>query len=1198
LFTTIRKRDGREVPFDDSKITDAIFKAARAVGGEDRELAVSLTLDVLRMLKQEYNGQTFGVEDVQDVVEKVLIERGHARTAKAYILYRDKRTRIRDAKTELMDIVEDIIKETDRDNANVGNSPSAKMLQIASAASRNFYLTRLLDEDYSLAHRRGDIHIHDLDFYATTPNCLQIPLDDLLRDGFDNGHGFIRPPKRPASATALAAIILQSSQNDIYGGQSFPFFDTQMAPFIDGNSEEEVYQAMEALVYNLNSMHSLRGSERIWIFNKEQKNLSTMSMEQFHRVFEPGKYAALSLNYQNGKTELKDITASYKHNNFHRLLRVKLKSGQSVDITDNHSIMTIDETGKIATSSPKDLQRGLAPARWIADEEEHVYGLSQYPNSYKYPMKSLKLDENLAKFFGFYVAEGSFDGSSISLALFDLELEQIVTDLLKSINTNFTTIIRRDKKGKRRDLRCRVGRTFASFVADVCGRGAQNKRVPSEIFFSSPDIIKSFLDGYISGDGTVAKNRVLASTVSQELRDGIYLLMVRCGLPVSIDQETPVSQFANARERFKIAVGGYYATSLSVSGRKEENLADLYQVTTEQTKYDYEYLRPLIAEVYGIKCRNAYQYRIRPLYIEELIFDLEYRILKPEEKKHIEQLASKEYWLKQVEKIIPAVKSTERYHLKRLIKNNKLPRFSKYLDVKFPYTQFLERFILPENLGLHRIGGRINDDCNSPLLVIRWANKVLEKNEIMQELLCKLKRAQEILPLQVKSINELPYEPYVYDISVADNENFLTAKGVFVHNSRAGSQVPFSSLNLGTDTSETGRKVTRNLLLAYEAGLGKGENPIFPNVIFRLKKGINFDPGDPNYDLFQLAVRVASKRLNPTFSFMDSSFNKKYGDQVAYMGCRTRVMANRRGPAVTTRRGNLSFTTINLPRLAIKAERNIKRFYSLLDELTELTINQLYHRFNVQCRLRVKDIPFVMGQGLYMGSEDLKPEDSIEPAIVNGTLSVGMIGLAEALIALTGYHHGQSEESQALGLEIMQHISEKVEDACERFDLNYTFLATPAEGLCGRFVTLDRKEFELIPGVTDREYYTNSFHIPVHYPISMYDKIRLEGQYHKYFNAGHISYVELPSPPQHNPQAVEALIRHMADCDMGYAGINYPVDFCCGCSLLGVFNDPECPRCGSTNIRRVRRITGYLSTVDRFNDGKVAELRDRLPHSK
>jgi anaerobic ribonucleoside-triphosphate reductase len=224
LFTKIRKRDGREVSFDDSKITDAIFKAALAVGGEDREQAVSLTLDVLRMLKQQYNGHVFSVEDVQDVVEKVLIEKGHARTAKAYILYRDKRTRMRDAKSELMDVVEDIVRETDRDNANVGNSPSAKMLQIASAASRNYYLSRLLDEDCSLAHQRGDIHIHDLDFYATTLNCLQIPLEELLSNGFDNGHGFIRPPKRPASATALSAIILQSSQNDMYGGQSFPFF--------------------------------------------------------------------------------------------------------------------------------------------------------------------------------------------------------------------------------------------------------------------------------------------------------------------------------------------------------------------------------------------------------------------------------------------------------------------------------------------------------------------------------------------------------------------------------------------------------------------------------------------------------------------------------------------------------------------------------------------------------------------------------------------------------------------------------------------------------------------------------------------------------------------------------------------------------------------------------------------------------------
>jgi ribonucleoside-triphosphate reductase len=631
---------------------------------------VELTLEVLRMLKQHYNGSVFGVEDVQDVVEKVLIEKGHARTAKAYILYRDKRTRLRDAKGELMDVVEDIIEETDRDNANVGNGASAKMLQIASAASRKYYLNRLIDEDMSLSHSRGDIHIHDLDFYATTVNCLEIPLEKLLKEGFNAGHGYIRPPKRPGTATALAAIILQSSQNDMFGGQSFPFFDSQMAPYIDNIDEDEVYQAMEALVYNLNSMHS-----------------------------------------------------------------------------------------------------------------------------------------------------------------------------------------------------------------------------------------------------------------------------------------------------------------------------------------------------------------------------------------------------------------------------------------------------------------------------------------------------------------------------------------------RAGSQVPFSSINLGTDTSEEGRRVTRNFLLAYEAGLGRGENPIFPNVIFRVKKGVSFDPGDPNYDLFQLAVRVASKRLNPTFSFMDSSFNKPYDDQVAYMGCRTRVMDNRRGPAVTTGRGNLSFTSINLPRIGIRAERNMKIFYHMLDEVLDLTINQLYHRFRVQCRLKVKDIPFVMGQGLYLGSEDLLQDDSIEPAIVNGTLSVGFIGLAETLVALYGYHHGQSKDANELGLEIVSYLRKKTDEASERFNLNYTLLATPAEGLCGRFIKLDRKEYGIIPGVTNQEYYTNSYHMPVHFPISSFDKISLEGPYHKFCNAGHISYVEFASPPQHNPEAVEAIVRHMAESNMGYAGINYPVDFCCNCSLQGVINDQNCPRCGSANIRRIRRITGYLSTIDRFNDGKVEELKHRLPNS-
>jgi len=669
MFVLIRKRDGRETGFNEAKITDAIFKAAKAVGGEDRQLAMELTIEVLKNLKQRFNGKAFTVEDVQDTVEKTLIERGHARTAKAYILYRSQRTRMRESKSDLMDAVAEILVETNRDNANIGNSPSAKMLQIASAASKKYYLSRVIPEEIAQAHVRGEIHIHDLDFYGKTLNCVQIPLDKLLAKGFSTGHGYIRPPKRPTSATALAAIILQSSQNDMHGGQSFGFFDRDLAPFVENATEEETYQAMEALIYNLNSMHS-----------------------------------------------------------------------------------------------------------------------------------------------------------------------------------------------------------------------------------------------------------------------------------------------------------------------------------------------------------------------------------------------------------------------------------------------------------------------------------------------------------------------------------------------RAGAQVPFSSLNLGAETSEAARKVTRNILLAYDKGLGRGENPIFPNIIFRVKEGVNLNPGDPNYDLLQLAIKVAAHRLNPTFSFMDASFNAPYGDEVGYMGCRTRVIGNRRGPEVISGRGNLSFTTINLPRIAIKAERDLMKFYQYLSDGIDLVCEQLLHRYKIQAALKAKDMPFLMGQGLYLDSEKLDPNDTIEEVIKHGTLSVGFIGLAEALIALTGYHHGQSEDAQAIGEEIVAFMRDKCDKASEKYDLNYSLIATPAEGLSGRFINLDRKEFGQIPGVTDKEYYTNSFHVPVDFPISVFEKVRLEGTYHKYTNAGHISYIEFASPPINNLEAIEKVLRHMKDSDMGYAGINFPIDFCTGCSYLGVINKNECPTCGGTDIRRVRRITGYLSTVERFNDAKHAELKSRVSH--
>ena len=667
-FQTIQKRDGRVVVFDIQKITEAIFKAAQAVGGSDMAMAESLANDVVTYLNDEKKILLPTVEEVQDAVEKILIERGHARTAKAFILYRDRRTRIREGKSELMDSVGEILVETNRENANVGNSPSAKMLQIASAASRQYYLSRVIPEEMSLAHLNGDIHIHDLDFYGKTLTCLQIPLGKLLASGFNTGHGFIRPPRRPGSAAALAAIILQSSQNDMHGGQSFAFFDRDMAGFVRGADEDEIYQAMEGLVYNLNSMHS-----------------------------------------------------------------------------------------------------------------------------------------------------------------------------------------------------------------------------------------------------------------------------------------------------------------------------------------------------------------------------------------------------------------------------------------------------------------------------------------------------------------------------------------------RAGAQVPFSSLNLGCDTSPEGRAITRNLLLAYEKGLGHGETPIFPNIIFRVKDGVNFKPGDPNYDLFKLAMRVSATRLNPNFSFMDSPFNAPFGDEVAYMGCRTRVIADRFGPPQSDGRGNLSFASINLPRIALRAGGNLQVFFERLSEVMELTARLLMHRYQVQAHLKVRDMPFLMGQGLYVESDRLSPDSEIAEAIKHGTLSIGFIGLAEALSALSGYHHGQSEDAQKLGLEIIGYMRRMTDYFADQYDRNFTLLATPAEGLSGRFVSMDKKLFGIQAGVTDKTYYTNSFHIPVNHPISSFDKIRLEGPYHAFTNAGHISYVELDAPPAHNMRAYEALIRHMAVSGIGYGGINFPIDECVCCNYSGVIED-TCPQCGSGDIRRIRRITGYLSTVDRFNRAKVDELHDRIAH--
>lgn len=447
-----------------------------------------------------------------------------------------------------------------------------------------------------------------------------------------------------------------------------------------------------------------------------------------------------------------------------------------------------------------------------------------------------------------------------------------------------------------------------------------------------------------------------------------------------------------------------------------------------------------------------------------------------------------------------------------------------------------------------------------------------------------------------------------------DEETFQAMEAL-VHNlntmhSRAGAQVPFSSINLGLDTSLEGRMVTKNLLLSVEKGLGQGETPIFPISIFRIKDGINYKEGDPNYDLFELACRVSAKRLFPNFSFIDAPFNLKYykaghpETEVAYMGCRTRVMGNvyDKNNEITFGRGNLSFTSINLPRIGIQAHGDIDKFYQLLQGKLELVAQQLLDRFAIQCQKHVKNYPFLMGQGVWIGSDKLSPNDSVAEILKHGTLSIGFIGLAETLVALIGKHHGESDEAQKLGLEIVGYMRNFTDKMSEKYKLNFTLLATPAESLSGRFVNIDKKKYGIIKGVTDREYYTNSFHVPVYYPISAFKKIEIEAPYHNLTNAGHITYVELDGDTTNNVDAFMKVIKHMKECGIGYGSINHPVDRDPVCGYTGIIG-ATCPKCGrhdgdnGVKFERIRRITGYLvGTLDRFNNAKRAEEHDRVKH--
>lgn len=547
-----------------------------------------------------------------------------------------------------------------------------------------------------------------------------------------------------------------------------------------------------------------------------------------------------------------------------------------------------------------------------------------------------------------------------------------------------------------------------------------------------------------------------------------------------------------------------------------------------------------------------------------------------------------------------------------------IPAFDYYLSKGVAKT-FRKEYLTNMNRALEMVMDREVEVKDAFVAVEEATGKTAEMilDEDFKKALCvMMEKEYNLNEQQIAKVNTFTFK----EAMKATDRRTYQAMEAFVHNlntmhSRAGAQVPFSSINFGTDMSPEGRLISEKLMLAQEAGLGNGETPIFPILIFKVKEGINYNPEDPNYDLFKLAMRVSAKRLFPNFSFMDAPFNIQYykegqlETETTYMGCRTRVMGNINGPEVATGRGNNSFTSLNLPRLGIKhgalvnGECNEAAFFNELDEKMQIIIRQLLERLEIQGKKKVKNFPFLMGQGIWVGSEKLGWEDTLAELIKQGTMTIGFIGLAECLKALIGEHHGESERAQQLGLKIVGRMREICDEATEKYKLNISLIATPAEGLSGRFTRIDKKIYGEIIGVTDRDYYTNSFHIPVYYHITASKKILKEAPYHEFTNGGHISYVEVDGDPSNNLEAFESIVRCMKEAGIGYGSINHPVDRdpCCGYS--GVIEGHICPKCGRDETQgeykfeKIRRITGYLvGTVDRFNNAKASEVSERVKH--
>ena len=1089
MLDKVVKRDGRVLPFDSNKIFIAITKASNAVGGSDDVVTADNVDYVLKLLSDRYeNSEDIPtVEDIQNTIEWALIKRGHAKTAKEFIIYRHNRTMSRDMNAKLMETIKDLTfkdsKDNDlkRENGNIdGNTSMGLMLKFGSETSKTFSMSYIMHPRFSKAHKEGYIHVHDLDFYPQgTLTCLQIPVGTLLSKGFSTGHGYLRSPTTIQTAAALTAIIIQANQNEQHGGQSVPMFDYYLAPYVAKSFAKNLITCLSIKFDNLTGLDRIKDEIQKYYDHGRTAmshgvlfNLVPWLRDSYH-IYGDEVDKCVEKAYKMTDRDTYQAMEAFVHN----MNTMHSRAGAQIPFSSiNFGTDTSVEGRMVIENYLKALDAGLGhgeTAIFPVSIFKCKKGINFNPEDKNYDLFELACKVTSKRLFPNF----SFIDAPFNYKLYKGTPETEVGYMGCADGREVLTVMSPD--GFVRVTPFKDLWNLMSKWGYVQQGMSQYVETPGWFVFDS------------KSNGFVPMNLILRNPDKGDW----YRIKTQFGRTLLLTGDHPL---VTQRGRVRVS-------ELTVEDRIM--LTDKQPAGSEKNDVDLAWLHACVM------CDSCYDNQI------SLTVSMD--------------------------------------------ESDIAERFQRLMEVY--YNKSLE--IKEWHRGLK---GDYLEVC------LYGSENVSTVNEEFVELFEGVQKINRRIPSYVFNSDESVRMSFLAGIIDCDGHVNNSSKGVRV-------QTGFVNKELSLQTAQLARS------LGYKVSVYVNHyNSEYPDkerysvewladerlysymVCSKKKKPLDNQITNKNRTWGRI-ISIEFLGYRSCFSYdinTDSDMFDLSG--VVSHNCRTRVFGNVNDPSreIVPRRGNCSFTSINLPRLAIESHQNLDIFMSKLDEYLDLVYCQLLERFRYQGRKMVKNFPFLMGQGLWLDSEKLKPEDTLQDVIRHGTLSIGFIGLAEALKSLTGRHHGESDYSQELGLKIISHMRKFCDDRSKEKGLNITLLATPAEGLSGRFVRMDKEKYGIIEGVTDRDYYTNSFHVPVYYECTPFFKLKREAPYHELTNAGHISYVEIDGDPLQNLEAVKEIIRYMAEVGIGYGSINHPVDYCSVCGYTGIIND-TCPRCGRKEFEGV-----------------------------